>query len=65
MALQLVSVEEAAERLRVSPYTIRHWARQRRFQWFKLGTRMVIDVEDLERYVTEQKRAPLGNDHAA
>ena len=56
MTLQLISVEEAALHLKVAEQTVRLWARQGRFRWFKLGSRMVIDQEDLEKFVTAQQR---------
>jgi excisionase family DNA binding protein len=54
MAIEVLSVREASQRLRLRPETVRLWARQRRFLWYKLGSRMVIDAGDLERFLREQ-----------
>jgi excisionase family DNA binding protein len=56
MPLKLASVEETAEHLTISPHTVRLWARQGKFRWYKLGSRMIIDQDDLERFVAEQAR---------
>ena len=60
MALRLASVEECASLTRLSPFTIRLWARQGKFLWYKLGSRMVIDQADFERFITERRRGRHG-----
>jgi excisionase family DNA binding protein len=59
MSLDLLSVEEVAKLLRVSQWTVRLWAHDGRFQWYKLGSRMLIDRQDLTRYVSEHQRGRL------
>ena len=46
-----VSVLKAAEILGVSPYTVRSFVRQRRFPYYRVGRRIVLDREDLERFL--------------
>jgi len=48
--LNLLSLDEAAQELRVSVHTIRLWAFQRRFETVKLGRRRMIEREILENF---------------
>lgn len=53
MALaRLYTVPEAAEALRVTPAAIRRWIWQRRLTVVRLGTRVVIEEEELRRWIT-------------
>ena len=46
-----LSLREAAERLGVSPLTLRNWARyQRKVSYLRLGRRIVFRVSDLEAF---------------
>jgi excisionase family DNA binding protein len=54
---KLISTEEAAAALSVTPYTVREWARQRRFPVVRLSkTRMAIKEADLEAFIKNQTR---------
>ena len=44
---ELLSVEEAAEYLRISPHTLRAWLGQGRIPYVKLGGRVLFRLEDL------------------
>jgi excisionase family DNA binding protein len=44
------NVEEAAAVLGVSPHTVRAWLRQRRLPYLKLGRRVLLDPEAVERF---------------
>ena len=45
------SLREAAERLGVSPFTLRNWAKyQRRVSYLRLGRRIVFRPADLEAF---------------
>jgi excisionase family DNA binding protein len=44
------NVEEAAAALGVSPHTVRAWLRQRRLPYLKLGRRVLLDPEAVERF---------------
>ena len=46
-----LSVSEVAQELNVSIFTIRSWLRQNRLQYLKLGKRVLIRREDLDRFV--------------
>ena len=52
----LLSVSEAAEFLRLSEHTIRAWARRGRIPTVRLGSRLLFDRADLERFI-EASRA--------
>jgi excisionase family DNA binding protein len=44
-------VARAAEELGVSPHTLRAWLRQRRLPYLKLGRRIILDPEDVQRFM--------------
>jgi excisionase family DNA binding protein len=46
-----LSIAEAAERLGVSPFTLRSWLRQRRLPYHRLGRRIVLDPADVETFL--------------
>ena len=49
--MDLLSIDEAANELKVSIHTIRSWGYQGRFPLVKLGRRVLIDRETLENFV--------------
>jgi excisionase family DNA binding protein len=49
------SVEQAAEALGVSPHTIRAWLRQRRVPYLKLGRRVLLDPQDVQRFIDSNR----------
>jgi excisionase family DNA binding protein len=49
--LNLMSLDEAAKELKLSVHTLRAWRQQRRFPVVKLGRRVLVRLEDLERMV--------------
>jgi excisionase family DNA binding protein len=51
VALNLLSLEEAAQEGKVSIFTIRAWRQQRRFPVVKLGRRVLIERETWEKFV--------------
>jgi excisionase family DNA binding protein len=53
---QLLTVEEAATMLRLTPATVRMWARDGRLPSYKMGYRTLVDVSDLQRFIAAQKR---------
>lgn len=58
---QYLNVEEAAERLRASPYTIRKWLRSGRMKGVQIGGRKLgwrIPVEEVTRLLREGRRQP-------
>jgi excisionase family DNA binding protein len=50
-----LSITEAAQRLSISPFTLRAWLRQRRLPYHKLGRRVVIDPADIERFLANHR----------
>jgi excisionase family DNA binding protein len=48
---ELLSVQEAAERLKISIHTLRAWISQRRIGFIKLGRRVLFRSEDLEAFI--------------
>ena len=56
-ARKLLDVHAAAERLGVSPFTIRAWLRQRRLEHVKLGRRVLVPESAIRRFV-EQNTIP-------
>ena len=51
MPSNLVSVEEAAEILRLKPSTVRAWVLHRRIPYVKLGRRVLFRRADLEALI--------------
>jgi len=51
--INLMSLEEVAEQLRLSIHTLRAWKIQRRFPIVKLGRRILVKREDVEALVDE------------
>ena len=48
---KLLSVNAAAERLGVSPFTIRAWIRQGRIEYVKLGRRVLLPESAIRHFV--------------
>jgi excisionase family DNA binding protein len=48
-----LSIDDAAKRLGVSPWTIRHWAKERTIASIKLGRRRVIANSEIDRVIAE------------
>ena len=49
--LNLMSLKEVAKELKVSIHTVRAWGFQKRFPIVKLGRRVLVEREALERFV--------------
>lgn len=56
---KLLSVPEAAERLRVSPTWLYHLASAKQIRFVKLGRRVLFREEDLLAWVEASEVAPL------
>ena len=54
----LMSIEEAAGLLRISPWTVRAWIREGRLRPVRLGRRVLLSETELERLVTESQAQP-------
>jgi excisionase family DNA binding protein len=53
-----LSVEEAAPILGVSVFTVRKLIRQRAVPYYRVGRRVVLDPDDLERYLRQHRVEP-------
>jgi excisionase family DNA binding protein len=53
-----LSVEEAAPILGVSVFTVRKLIRQRAVPYYRVGRRVVLDRDDLERYLRQHRVEP-------
>ena len=58
MRIQLLTVPESAEALRVKTVTMRQWIAQGRLQVVRLGRRVLVEREVLEQFVARSKQAP-------
>ena len=59
----LLTVAEAAQRLRISEYTLRGWISQRRIPYVKIGRRTLFNPADLVNLIkdsTVEPRKPRG-----
>ena len=61
----LLTVDEAAQRLAVSKYTLRRWVSQRRIPYVKIGRRTLFNPAALDNLIkasTVDPRKPRGRD---
>jgi excisionase family DNA binding protein len=56
---QLMTLLEVAERLRVSPHTIRAWTRQGKLRPIRICRRLLFSPDDIVRLVAAAKAAPV------
>jgi excisionase family DNA binding protein len=55
--VKLLSVDDVAEALRVSPHSVRRWASQKRLRKLKLGSRTLFDPAEVARFVAAARDA--------
>jgi excisionase family DNA binding protein len=55
----LKSVEQAAELLGISPWTVRSYLKQGRLPAVRIGRRVLLQEEDLQQFVTASKAQPI------
>jgi excisionase family DNA binding protein len=55
----MLTVPDAARRVRKDPETVRRWIRSGRLRSRKIGTQHVIDEADLDALIQEAKPLPL------
>lgn len=55
----LLSVSEAAKRLRISEYTLRSWISQRRMPYVKMGRRTLFNPSDLDNLIKSCTIEPM------
>ena len=56
IAERLLTLLEVADRLRVSPHTIRAWVRQDRLRPTRICRRLLFQSDELQRFVSEGSR---------
>ena len=59
---ELLTLPEAAERLRLKPSTLRAWILKRRIPYVKLGSRVFIRRSDIEALITRSIVPTTGNE---
>ncbi|MBT9605904.1 helix-turn-helix domain-containing protein [Microbacterium sp.] len=52
---RLYTVQEAADLLRISTWTLQKLIRERQLGSIKVGSRRLVPTEDFERFVSEQR----------
>lgn len=60
MAEELLTVDEVAARLKLTPYTIREWLRAGRIRGIRIGSRRAgwrVAESEVERFIREQAAA--------
>ena len=58
----LLSVEEAAQYLRISPGTMRNWLSMRRIEHVKVGRLTRVSQSTLDRYIADHTVRAEGNE---
>lgn len=54
--MALLTVEQAAEYLQISPWVIRKWLRENKLPGFKMGREWRIDEKDLNAMIEDAKK---------
>jgi excisionase family DNA binding protein len=52
----LLTVDQAANYLQISPWVIRKWLREKKLPGFKIGREWRIDEKDLHRFIEDAKK---------
>lgn len=56
MPNKLISLDDAADRLGLSVWTLRHWCSSRKIRSFKVGARRLVAVEDIDALIAANVR---------
>jgi excisionase family DNA binding protein len=56
----LLGIDEAAELMGLSSWTLRHLVRMKRLSSVKIGRRILIEREELARFVEQNRRTAAG-----
>ena len=51
----LLTLEEAADRLRTSTWTVRRWIREGKLVGTRIGNQLRVDSDDLEEFIRKGK----------
>ena len=52
---QILTLQEAADHLRVSPHTVRAWVYERRIMPVRMGRLIMFSEEEIERFIERGK----------
>lgn len=58
--MQIISVKELSEFLKVKPKTLYQWAETRQIPCFKLNGSLRFDLEDIQQWIASCKNNPSG-----
>lgn len=58
----LLTLEDAAAQLHISPGTLKHWAQQRRIEVVKIGKFSRFTQDAIDRYIQSQTIAAVEDD---
>ena len=61
---KLLTVSEAAARLRLQRQTLYRWSTERRVPTFRVGGRLLFAAEDLDKLVERSRRPAVGEQTA-
>ena len=53
MTTELLDLREAAQRMKISVFTLRAWSYQRKLPVVKLGRRTLFREEDIEKFINK------------
>ena len=56
---QLLSVEDAARLLGISPFTVRLYLRQQKLQALRIGRRILLEEKELQRFLDQCRLGPV------
>jgi excisionase family DNA binding protein len=59
-----LSVEEVAEELGISRFTVRRWVAEKKIAFFKVGGRIVFDKKDIHTLLLRSRVEPAGEPRA-
>jgi excisionase family DNA binding protein len=59
---RLLTPEQAAERLQISPYTFKDWLKKGKFPGVKVGNRWRARESDIDSYIWRQKTEKKGGE---
>lgn len=57
--MALLTVDQAAEYLQISPWVMRKWLREKKVPAFKIGKEWRIEEKDLEEFIRRAKQKYL------
>ena len=59
MSRSLITIQQAAQRIGISPTTLYKWVSQRRVPHIKIGRLVKFDLHSLEEWIHQQEVMPM------